>query len=242
MINWHTILLKTRLLLVMMTCIFLNACAGQSWHRPAIPPLDNFPVQNVEDVDILGVSEQMKDFLDLHVPPNMRESKRAFALAYATLNSDFLDFKYDPTTTLGASEAFSQKTGNCLTFSSMFIALAREAGLQASYQEVKVPQIWSSVNETLLVNLHVNAIVQDKHSDYVVDVSSNRPDKHSPARKISDKKAGAQFYNNLGVEALIENNAFDIEVRDRRDHSVERGTGIIAVGRWVLFRFRRPGV
>ena len=135
MINWHTILLKTRLLLGIIACVLLNACAGQSWHRPAIPPLDNLPVQSVADVDILGVSEQMKDFLDLHVPPTMRESKRAFALAYATLNSDFLDFEYDPTVTLSASEAFSQKIGNCLTFSSMFVALAREAKVNDNARE-----------------------------------------------------------------------------------------------------------
>jgi len=204
-IKLRTILLKSRLLLVTISCVLLSACAGQTWHRPAIPPLENIPSQSVADVDILGVSEQMKDFVDLHVPPNMRKSERAFALAYATLNSYLLGFRYDPTITLNASEAFSQRVGNCLTFSNMLIALAREAGLEASYQEVKVPQIWNSVNETLLVNLHVNAIIQDKFSSYVVDISTDKPERNASSRKIPDRKAKAQFYNNLGVGALIDN-------------------------------------
>ncbi len=189
----------------MTACIVLTSCATQTWHQPEIPPLGNLPAHTVPDIDILAVSAEMTDFLDQHVPPGMRESDKAFALAYATLNSNFLAFKYDPAITLSAQDAFDQKTGNCLTFSNLFVALAREAGLRAWYQEVEVPQKWSSINETLLVNLHVNAIVQDRRTEYVIDVSSNKPGTDSHSRRISDQQAHAQFYNNLGVEALIDN-------------------------------------
>ena len=72
-----------------------------------------------------------------------------------------LDFDYEPSLTLTAADTFNHRTGNCLSFTAMFIAMAREAGLKAWFQEVKLPPEWSSVNDTFLVSMHVNAVVQD---------------------------------------------------------------------------------
>ena len=59
--------------------------------------------------------------------------------------------------TLTASEAFHTRRGNCLTFSNMFVAMARYAGLNAWYREVEIDPEWNSREDTLLVSLHVNA-------------------------------------------------------------------------------------
>ena len=37
--------------------------------------------------------------------------------------------------------------GNCLSFSSMFVAMAREADLTAYFQEVYIPPNWRTVND-----------------------------------------------------------------------------------------------
>jgi Flp pilus assembly protein TadD len=184
--------------------ILLAACAAQTWTKPTIAPLENQLPFEVADQKILGVSEEMKQFLDLHVPNNLNRTSKAFALAYASMDPNFLHFDYDPSKTLGAEDAFAQKTGNCLSFSNMFIAMAREAGMQAWYQEVEVPTEWSSVNETLLISRHVNAVAKDTYMDYVIDVSRKYRAEETTSRKISDREALAQFYNNLGVDALID--------------------------------------
>jgi Flp pilus assembly protein TadD len=184
--------------------ILLAACAAQTWTKPTIAPLENQLPFEVADQKILGVSEEMRQFLDLHVPNNLNRTSKAFALAYASMDPNFLHFDYDPSKTLGAEDAFAQKTGNCLSFSNMFIAMAREAGMQAWYQEVEVPTEWSSVNETLLVSRHVNAVAKDTYMDYVIDVSRKYRAEETTSRKISDREALAQFYNNLGVDALID--------------------------------------
>ena len=160
MINWRKRLPPTRILTVLMVCALMPACASQTWNQPAIAPLENLPSYTVADVDILQVSPEMMEFLEAHIPSGMRGTDKAFTLAYAMLDPYLLGFRYDPAITLGAEDAFVQKSGNCLTFSSLFVAMARAAGLRAWYQEVKVPPNWSNINETLLVNLHVNAIVQ----------------------------------------------------------------------------------
>jgi Flp pilus assembly protein TadD len=83
--------------------------------------------------------------------------------------------------------------------------MAREAGVDAWYREVKIPPQWSSVDDTLLVSMHVNAAARADGRTYVVDATgrSSRPDDH--VRRLSDREAEAQFYNNLGADALVAN-------------------------------------
>jgi len=205
MSNWRITYIDTRFIYAIATAVLLTACAAQTRPTAAILPLENQIPFEVEEQDILGVSEEMRQFLGRHIPDHLRGASKAFTLAYSSMDPNFLDFEYDPAKTLGAEDAFAQKTGNCLSFSNMFIALAREAGMKAWYQEVEVPTEWSSVNETLLVSRHVNAVAKDEYMEYVIDVSKKYRAEETTSRKISDREALAQFYNNLGVDALIEN-------------------------------------
>jgi Flp pilus assembly protein TadD len=193
-----------RIIGAVIATVLIPACATQSIQLQAIPPLDNQPHYEIADVDLLGVSAEMKQFIVQHVPDDMTRGKRAFALTYATLDPYVLNFAYNPSITLPAPEAFREKTGNCLAFSSMFIAMARDTGLEAWYQAVEIPPQWSSVNETFLVSMHVNAVVQDRYSRYEVDVSRSKKISQGKIRRISDREAQAQYYNNLGGDALVE--------------------------------------
>jgi len=197
--------LCARTFTAMAACFLMAGCVSQTWERPAIPPFENQPPYVVKDEDILSVSPEMLQFVDRHTPRDMRNTSKAFALAYATMDPNFLDFDYDSSKTLSGEDTFGQRTGNCLSFSNMFIAMARAAGMKAWYQEVEVPQEWSSINDTLLVSRHVNAVVKDVYLEYVVDVSRKYRNDEVLSRRISDKEAQAQFYNNLGADALVAN-------------------------------------
>jgi Flp pilus assembly protein TadD len=183
--------------------VIISACAVQTQRTTAIPPLENQPHVEIENVDFLGVSASMKRFIRNYAPEDMANGRKAWNLAYATLDPILLNFDYDPSLTLTAVDTFNRRTGNCLSFSGMFIAMAREAGLNAWFQEVKLPLEWTSVNETFLVSMHVNAVVQDGRSEYVVDVSGTKRAKWLRIRKLSDAEAEAQYYNNLGADALV---------------------------------------
>ena len=199
------LIIGIRILGAVTATVMISACATQSTHLQDIPPLDNQPHYEIADVDLLDVSAEMRQFIKQHVPDSMPRRRKAFALTYATLDPYLLNFTYDPSITVPAADAFREKTGNCLAFSSMFIAMARATGLQAWYQTVEIPPQWSSVNETLLVGMHVNAVVQDRYSEYVVDVSRLKQSSKGKIRRISDQEAQAQYYNNLGGNALVEN-------------------------------------
>jgi tetratricopeptide (TPR) repeat protein len=181
----------------------LGGCSTTVFRQPAPPELAGFEAVQIPEVDLLRVSPGMRAFADRYAKRTPADSGKAWMLAYAALDPYLLEFEYDPMVTLPADEAYRLGRGNCLTFSGMFIAMAREAGLDAWFQEVIVPPEWSAVNETLLVSKHVNAIVADRGKRYVIDVSRRQKSPLEVARKMSDEEALAQFYNNRGADALL---------------------------------------
>jgi tetratricopeptide (TPR) repeat protein len=170
---------------------------------PPVPVLRNQPRYDIESVDPLEISTEMKQFVAEQLARRRQENDRAWQLAYAMLDPYIFDFTYDPAVTLTAAEAFRARRGNCLTFSNLFIAMAREADLSAWYRQVEIEPEWSSRDENLLVSLHVNAATADRMKEYVVDVSRRRENRGEFSRKLSDREAEAQFYNNLGANALV---------------------------------------
>lgn len=193
----------TRLIGAVTASVVISSCAVHSLQTAVIPPLENQPLVEIEQVDLLGVSAAMKQFIRNYAPEGMAGERKAWNLTYAALDPMLLEFDYDQSLTLTAADTFNQQAGNCLSFSYMFVAMAREAGLNAWFQEVNLAPEWSSVNETFLVSMHVNAVVQNGWSQYVVDVSGRGRAKWERIRKISDAEAEAQFYNNHGADALV---------------------------------------
>lgn len=181
----------------------LVACAAPARRPHALPVLTGHEVPTIASVDLLAMSAEMKEFTNRHARRSPDEPLKAWKLAEAALDPDLLDFTYDPMTTVPADEAFRLRRGNCLTFSGLFVAMARAAGLEAWYQEVQLAPEWSAVNETLLVSKHVNAAVREHGQKYVIDVSRRRTEPTEQTRRLSDREATAQYYNNLGADALV---------------------------------------
>lgn len=102
-----------------------------------------------------------------------------------------------------ASATFHERQGNCLSFTMLFIGLARALGLTATYQSVDVPPTWSNDGKVVIAS-HVNAVVRTgRGEETVVDfnIRSTRADEHS--RRVNDAYALGLFYTNLGAEALL---------------------------------------
>jgi len=182
----------------------LGGCATTSVRLAHLPPLHNQKTFHVPDLNVRAVSPEMQKFLDRYVATAENPDSRAWNLAWATTDRNVLPFKYDPALTLGSVETFRRKTGNCLAFSNMLVAMARSQGLKASYQEVQIPPQWSSSNSTVLLSLHVNVLLKGRYDEWVIDISGENVSATRKIRQISDKEALAQHYNNLGADALID--------------------------------------
>ena len=112
--------------------------------------------------------------------------------------------------TLTASEAFEQRRGNCLTFTSMFLVMARRVGLNARFQEVRIPPDWIKQGNMMVLRWHVNVFIRLVGKGMTLEGKGERvvdfDDEVSPSgfidSVISDERALAHFYNNWAVESL----------------------------------------
>lgn len=180
----------------------LAACASPRGTTGTVEPLAGIETPIVAVPDFTQLTSEMEAFLERHVDTDGGRENLAWSLAWAATNRDVLAFDYDPARTLTPADTFALRTGNCLSFSLMFIAMARHLGLDAWYQEVEVPPQWNSANNTVLFSLHINVFVQGQRGAWIVDVSgqANTPTRHQ--RLLRDEEAHAQYFNNLGAEAL----------------------------------------
>ena len=112
---------------------------------------------------------------------------------------------YSGIETRSAEVTFRERRGNCLSFTMMFVALARSAGLGVKYQVVDVPPSWSSETELVVVRSHVNAVVKTGFNDEtVVDFNLFDAKANYSRRTVGDAYMLGLFYANVGAEALID--------------------------------------
>ncbi len=170
------------------------------------PPLLHEEAQvYINDVDVLEVSPEMDAFLEKYILPYNNSQTRLHLLSTAINSSGVLGFDYDPGQTYTAAEAFEKRSGNCIAFANMMVALARRAGLRASYQEIIRNPTWTSVNDTVLLVKHVNVVIESNKYTYVMDASDLEISQRAQRRIVSDHYAKALYLNNLGAEALFSN-------------------------------------
>ena len=156
----------------------------------------------VTDEQVLAVTPEMRAFLDDHVHRKAADQVKLHELIDAIINTKTFALEFDDRTRT-ASEAFERRTGNCLSFSNLFVAMAREVDLAASFQEVDLPPDWSLDNDVFVLNRHVNVRVDlDPLGAHVVDFNIDDFRASYETRTISDTRARAHYFNNMGVEAM----------------------------------------
>ncbi|MFI5165744.1 MAG: tetratricopeptide repeat protein [Thermoanaerobaculales bacterium] len=158
------------------------------------------PIANEE---VLALSPEMRDFLTKYVERNASDNLKLQQLVSAIMNTGTFGVQYDETTRT-ASETFRARQGNCLSFATMFLAMARGVGLEAQFQEVDVPPEWTLAKDTYVLNKHVNVRVNLRpEGKRVVDFNIADFKASYEMREISDSRALAHYYTNVGVERML---------------------------------------
>ncbi len=151
-----------------------------------------------------GIDDNMRTFVASIVGGSDDPRERLARLLEAMKERGFASLDYDEGATGSARETFYSGTANCLSFTMLFVALAREAGLHVSYQKVEVPPKWSKNTELVVVRNHVNALVEMRSDrNYIVDFNLDDTGGRYRRWPVPDAYAQALFYNNLAAEALI---------------------------------------
>ncbi len=164
------------------------------------------------DPDVLGLTPEMEVFV-----ADIRESRltvvRFRQLLDKLRETGFFENVYDPNVTTTASETFEAKVGNCISYTSLFIALARAAELEVSYQLVALDQpTFDADGGVLIRNNHINLVVdgarfhRNRSRGHTIDFNLVDPDPQAHVIKISDEHAKSLFLANLSVDEMLKGN------------------------------------
>lgn len=151
--------------------------------------------------DLMALTPEIRNYLAT-VAPNASPSRRLSELIRAFEQQEF-HVEYDDSSTFTASETYRQQRGNCLAFTLMMVAMTRELGADAYFNEVEVPPVWGHEDEqTFVVYRHINMVSRTPSGRRVVDFDLAAYDPLYDQRKLPDIAAFSQYYSNRGVELM----------------------------------------
>lgn len=205
-----------RVLLLLIACV-LAGCASAPPMPPPEPLLHDagFAPASVpiDPGQAFSVSPRMQAFLEHELRPRLRNgSSRQRALVDALSQRGRLKLDYDAAITRNAAEAFDSGNGNCLSLVLMTAAMAKELGLNITYNRAVLDETWSRAGDYYFLNGHLNITLGRRLIDeqYRYDVDQWVMVDFLPPRElvglrtvtVDERTVVAMFLNNRSAEAL----------------------------------------
>jgi tetratricopeptide (TPR) repeat protein len=162
-----------------------------------------------DEVDILALSPEMGRFLARRIKPGLVRSVRLQALLDVIFSDDGLKITYGNSRTRTAIETFEERSGNCLSFTLMFVAMARHLGLRAYFREVDEVTSWDQRGEVVITERHMFAEVEADNNVVQVDFLPAGAKVYRATRRVGTPRVYAHYYSNLGVEKLTAGRAVE---------------------------------
>ena len=207
----------TGLILALLAATVLSSCAtlpesGSSLKNNDVTVemvLDSSPLagaagfEDLSQLNMIEMTPEMMEFVDSYAGEAQNRYARMKRLVYAVMGDDNFELIYDDRTRT-AEETFRERRGNCLSFTNMFIAMARYLEIHAEFQEVDIPPDWSLAGQSFLFSQHINVLVDLGGGEQRI-VDFNIYDFHVmyERRVISDQRARAHYFSNLGVDYML---------------------------------------
>lgn len=113
-----------------------------------------------------------------------------------------LGMEYEADATFTVEQAYRTRKANCLTFTLLTVALAREAGLKAYGQEIDQALAWRVEDGIIYRFNHVNAGISIGSKLFTVDVARDSVLTRHPPEPVSDQRLLALYYNNRVAELV----------------------------------------
>jgi tetratricopeptide (TPR) repeat protein len=194
-------------------------CAG----APVAPPPQTLlrdaafaaPSEPVRAEDVFALSPEMRRYLAADLADSLRSRGLQRGLVDALYKPGQLKIDYDTTRTRNASQAFAARSGNCLSLVIMTGALARELGLQVTYQSAYTDETWSRNGDLYLRSGHVNIVLGKRLADLerasdrdagqlMIDFLPADELRGLRTTPISEATVIAMYMNNRAAEALTQ--------------------------------------
>jgi Flp pilus assembly protein TadD len=123
---------------------------------------------------------------------------RLQALQQAFFDPGEFEFDYEQTRTLTAEQAFSARHGNCMSFTSLFVATSRSIGIPTFLVAVRrQPEVERDAG-LVVVNRHVVAGFRTPTKIFIYDFYFTTSTPYLSRRVIDDLAASAIYHTNIG--------------------------------------------
>ncbi len=189
-----------------------------------------------DEPDILALSPEMGRFLARRIKPGLVRTLRLQALLDVIFGAEGLRISYGNSRTRTAIETFEERSGNCLSFTLMFVAMARHLGLRAYFREVDEVTSWDQRGDVVITERHMFAEVEADNGVVQVDFLPSGSKVYRSTRRVDTARVYAHYYSNLGVESLTAGRAAaSIGLFERAlDHDPRFSPALVNLG--VAFR------
>ena len=162
----------------------------------------------------LHTQQQLQQLLNINDGIEQR-TKVVLQLIFSYAEDGLL---YDNGATKTATETIVSGKANCLSLSILTYSMAKQLGMNPVFQDVNIPEYWTSVLRQTWLNGHVNVrLKQNRHTegasgfvllgrDMFVDFDPYSLKKQFPEKTINQQRIVAMFHNNKAAAAYAEGN------------------------------------
>jgi tetratricopeptide (TPR) repeat protein len=158
---------------------------------------------NFLEEDPLAMTEEMKTFFEERVDHRASPRQRVQLILSALFAEDGVAFTYRNETRT-AAETFERRSGDCLSFTNLFIAVARHFDLRVRFREVDIAPNWSQRGSVVVFNRHLNSLVSVGSQGLIIDLIPQINRVEVSGRVVADERGFAHYYNNKGAESIAE--------------------------------------
>jgi Flp pilus assembly protein TadD len=151
-------------------------------------------------------TDEMLAWAKLKLAPYMTNGPdvRLLGLQKAFFEQGEFQFEYDQALTLTAEEAFAARNGNCMSFTSLFVALARGVGIPTFLVTVERQPDVGMDEGLVVVNRHVVAGYRAPTRLYTYDFYVSSSTQVVSRGIVDDLGASAIYHTNIGGMAIRE--------------------------------------
>jgi Flp pilus assembly protein TadD len=150
------------------------------------------------------INQEMRDWAEAKVRGTgvLAAGTRLETLQRAFFDRGEFEFEYDQARTLTAEEAFMARHGNCMSFTSLFIALSRSLDMPTFLLSVRRQPEVIKDEGLVVVNRHVVAGFRAPNKVYIYDFYVTDTSPYISQRVIDDVEASAIYHTNIGGYAI----------------------------------------
>jgi tetratricopeptide (TPR) repeat protein len=177
-----------------------GCASGGADHQSWLREVRRLGLDPNEVIDPVAYSEEMAEVARVAAGEGS-ERERLRRLQELLADGERFPFDYEPTATYGAEETYRLRRGNCVSFTSLFVALGRALGIPLRAALIAHGEA-EREEDVVVVNNHMVAALRRPGGLTIYDFARERDRPISGLMLIDDVWLSAVYLNNWGTEKL----------------------------------------